>query len=390
TKLSSQILNVQFASGLPSEISRKALDINAFMVGANNKVGADQDFVFFNQPNHPSGCLRIIPGALQYELNIARIPNHIEKIILAITIDQADGTKTSFNAASYVTLTVRGNQTDILFRMDSAGMAETSLILGEFYRRNTEWKFKAVAQGFVGGLEPLARHFGVDVDQGAAPEPVPVPPPKPSSPADSKSSVNLSKVTLSKRKPISLEKQADGFGEIILNLNWTQKSRGGGLLGGLLSGNQSIDLDLGAMVECQTSEKIVIQALGNSFGHYQSAPWIQLMGDDRTGAQAQGEIIKINGQYWNKFKRVLVFAFIYEGVPNWARAGAVVTIKIPRQPELEVCLDNHDDKKTMCAIAMLDNIDNSIRITKLVDYFSGHPEMDQAFGFGFRWKSGTK
>ncbi|MCI0654226.1 MAG: TerD domain-containing protein [Methylococcaceae bacterium] len=391
TKLSSQVLTAQFASGLPSEISRKALDINAFMVGSNNKVGSDQDFVFFNQPNHPSGCLRIIPGALQYELNIARIPGNIEKIVLAITLDQAGGGGTSFKAATYVTLTVRGNQTDILFRMDTSGMAETSLILGEFYRRNADWKFKAVGQGFVGGLEPLAKHFGVDVDKSPSAEPAPAPPSQARPAAEPSKSVNLSKVTLTKRKPISLEKQSEGFGEMILNLNWNRKpSRGGGLLGGLLSGNQNIDLDLGAMVEYQTSEKIVIQALGNGFGDYHNAPWIQLMGDDRSGALAQGEIIKINGQYWNRFKRVLVFAFIYEGVPNWAKADAIITLKMPRQPELEVCLDSHDDKKTMCAVAMLDNIDNAIRITKLVDYYGDHRAIDQAFGFGFKWKAGRK
>ncbi|MGH8497939.1 MAG: TerD family protein [Methylococcales bacterium] len=390
TKLSSQVLTARFDSGLPSEISRKALDINAFMVGANNKVGADHDFVFFNQPNHPSGCLRIIPGALQYELNIARIPPGIERIVLAITIDQTGGRRTAFEAASYVTLTVRGNQTDILFRMDTSGMVETSLILGEFYRRNNEWKFKAVGQGFVGGLEPLAKHFGVNIDESSSAAPVSAPP-QPQPPAESNSRLNLSKVTLTKRKPVSLEKQSDGYGEMILNLNWNRKpSRGGGLLGGLLSGNQNIDLDLGAMVEYQKSEKIVIQALGNAFGDYRNAPWIQLMGDDRSGALAQGEIIKINGQYWNHFKRVLVFAFIYEGVPNWAKADAIITLKMPRQPELEVCLDSHDDRKTMCAVAMLDNIDNTIRITKLVDYYSDHGAIDQAFGFGFKWQAGRK
>lgn len=95
--------------------------------------------------------------------------------------------------------------------MDTAGRQEAALILGELYRRNNEWKFRFVAQGFNGGLKPLAEHFGVDV----AAEPAAAPAPKP---AESK--ISLSKISLSKEKPsISLSKR-DNFGEIRINLNW--------------------------------------------------------------------------------------------------------------------------------------------------------------------------
>ncbi|MDO6806314.1 TerD family protein, partial [Wenyingzhuangia sp. 1_MG-2023] len=77
--------------------------------------------------------------------------------------------------------------------ISTSGMQETALILGEFYRRQGSWKFRCVAQGFAGGLEPLAEHFGVDV---AAPEPESAPTPTPApAPAAPKSTVNLSKVT---------------------------------------------------------------------------------------------------------------------------------------------------------------------------------------------------
>lgn len=91
-------------------------------------------------------------------------------------------------------------------------MNETALILGEFYLRQGAWKFRCVAQGFAGGLEPLAKHFGVDI---AAPsgnpaqntaQPAPAPAPVP--PAAPKSTISLSKVTLDKsRSSISLEKR---------------------------------------------------------------------------------------------------------------------------------------------------------------------------------------
>jgi len=63
---------------------------------------------------------------------------------------------------------------------------------------------------------------------------------------------------------------------------------------------------------------------------------------------------------------------------------------MPGQPELEARIDSQSRNDGMCAIAMLDNIDGSMRATKLIRYFRGRPEMDRAFGFGFRWEAGRK
>lgn len=197
--------------------------------------------------------------------------------------------------------------------------------------------------------------------------------------------MNLSKITLEKKKPISLTKEGGKFGEIVVNLNWTKKSKSG-----WFGANSAIDLDLGAMLEWRTGERAVVQALGNSFGDLTGPPFVQLMGDDRTGDSANGEFLHINGDQWTVFKRVLIFAFIYEGAPNWAQANGGVTIKMPGQPELEARMDSHDSNKGMCAIAMLENDGGTIKATKLVEYFAGHPEMDRRFGFGFKWKAGSK
>src|SRR3546814_5195797 len=73
----------------------------------------------------------------------------------------------------------------------------------------------------------------------------------------------------------------DTFGEIVLNLNWTQGTQKKGFFGG---GSGNIDLDLGVLFEMQDGYKGVIQALGRSFGDFNQEPWISLSGDDRTGA----------------------------------------------------------------------------------------------------------
>ncbi|MBK5953245.1 TerD family protein, partial [Rhodospirillum rubrum] len=219
------------------------------------------------------------------------------------------------------------------------------------------------------------------------------PPPPPPPPAAKP--ISLSKVTLEKRgQSISLEKKADaGFGEIIFNLNWNQRppQKSGGFFGGLLGANKATDLDLGCLWEMEGSgQKGVIQALGEAWGDYAREPFIRHAGDDRTGAMAQGENIKINGDRLSQIKRILVFAFIYDGAPNWAAADGVATVKIPGQPDIEVRLDNPASGQGMCAIALIEKDGGKLKVTKEERYFRGHKDMDETYRWGLRWVSGSK
>jgi tellurite resistance protein TerA len=280
-------------------------------------------------------------------------------------------------------------------------MPETALIVGEFYLRNGEWKFRAVGQGFVGGLGPLARQYGVDVGddpdaaEAAPPADTPPPPSRPAAPtpapATAAAPVRLEKITLDKRNPsISLEKKAQGFGEIVVNLNWNQGGGAGKGFFGRLTGGRKVDLDLGCLFKLKDGRGGAVQALGDTFGSLHQPPYIQLMGDDRSGASAQGEFLHINGQHWNELDRVALFAMIYEGAPNWAETDAVVTIQAPGQPTLEIRLDSHRNDQRMCALAMLENQGGNLKVTKLVEYFLDHRYLDQAYGFGLRWVAGSK
>jgi tellurite resistance protein TerA len=274
-------------------------------------------------------------------------------------------------------------------------MAETALIVAEFYLRNGEWKFRAVGQGFVGGLGPLAQQYGVEVaddpDVAASPTPsaprpvVPPPSPTPAKP------IRLEKITLEKKgSSISLEKKGQGFEELVINLNWNQGGSSSKGFFGRLTGGGKIDLDLGCLFKLRDGRAGAVQALGDSFGSLQQPPYIQLMGDDRTGASAQGEFLHINGRQWSQLEKVVVFAFIYEGAPNWAETDAVVTIQTPGQPTLEIRLDSHHRDHRMCALVLLENQGGNIKVTKLVEYFRDHRLLDQAYGFGLRWVAGSK
>ncbi|KQL54139.1 Tellurium resistance [Heyndrickxia shackletonii] len=207
--------------------------------------------------------------------------------------------------------------------------------------------------------------------------------------------VNLSKVELTKKgQSINLTKSnTQSIGEILVNLNWNQQTKNsGGFFSALFGkGNAGVDLDLGCLYELKNGEKGCVQALGNSFGSFRGVPYMELDGDDRTGAVSGGENLRINGNKIQDIKRVLVYSFIYEGVANWSQADGIVTIKYPSGPDIEVKLDEHRNGKIMCAIAMIENVKNeTFKVQRLVEYFNGHQDMDRAYGWGMKWVAGRK
>lgn len=207
--------------------------------------------------------------------------------------------------------------------------------------------------------------------------------------------VNLNKIELKKKgQAINLTKNTNqSIGEILVNLNWNQQSgaKSGGFFASLLNKSNNVDLDLGCLYEMKNGDKGCVQALGKSFGSLNQLPYVQLDADDRTGAVTGGENLRINGNKISEIKRILVYAFIYEGVANWSQADAVVTLNYPAGPSIEVKMDEHRNGKIMCAIAMIENVNNeTFKVERLVEYFSGHQDMDRAYGWGMRWSGARK
>lgn len=154
--------------------------------------------------------------------------------------------------------------------------------------------------------------------------------------------------------------------------------------------SSGVDLDLAAYVRLKNGDKTIIQALGETFGELDYPPYVQLQGDDRTGAQAGGEWIFINGNHINEIEEIVIFTFIYEGVPNWRATDAIVKIEIPGLPEVETRMNEGNSDLGLCAIARIENRGGNLRIERLEEFFPGHEKMDQAYGWGFRWKAGSK
>jgi tellurite resistance protein TerA len=389
------------------------VDVSCFGVDAAGQLSDDRYMVFFNQKTAPDNAvtLDLNGGKALFQLDLARLPASIDKLVFTAAADQ--GSMRSLQASSLSL----GQPAAATFAFSGTDFQdEKAVIIGELYRRDGSWRFGAVGQGFAGGLAALLKHFGGTEAASPPSAPTPASAPAPTAaaaPAPAPKPISLSKITLEKRGDrISLDKRdSQSYGRIRINLNWNQgatsganataseQPASGGLIGKLFGKParraSGIDLDIGCLFEMTNGAKSAVQALGNSWGAYDRPPYIHLEQDDRTGTVTTGENLYINGTHFDQIKRVLVYAFIYEGVPNWAATDGVVTIDITGQPPVEVRLDSGSNL-SMCAIAMLDNQGGNLQVTKLVEYFGGqgkitaHQLMDQRYNFGLNWSAGRK
>lgn len=380
------------------QASGTSVDVSCFGLDAADRLSDDRYMVFYNQLASPEGAVRLelAGSSARFAVNLDQLPATIAKLVFVAAIDGAQTMRALGACALNLGSAVR-------FPWSGADFGdEKAVIVAELYRRDGAWRFGAVGQGFNGGLSALLAHFGgTEARPAAAPTPAPTAAPAPR--------VSLSKVTLEKRgDKVSLDKRAGrGFGRIHVNLNWNQSATSApppaktGFFDKLLSGSTGrkgrggIDLDLGCMYELADGRRGLVQALGNAWGDFEHEPFIRLDADDRTGAVSGGENLYINGERFDGIRRALIFSFIYEGVPNWAATDGVVTIAAPEQAPIEVRLDGGGNQM-MCAIALIENRGGSLVVTKLAEYFqqmggtSAHELMDRHFGFGLRWKTGSK
>ena len=151
------------------------LDASAFLVGESGKVRSDSDFIFYNQlvstcrSIEHTGDNRTGAGdgddeALKIDLD--KVPEEIKRVVICVTIHDAQARKQSFGQVSDAFIRIVNLDNDVeLVRFDLSEdySTETAMVFGDVYRHNGEWKFKAVGQGFAGGLEALCGQFGVSV-----------------------------------------------------------------------------------------------------------------------------------------------------------------------------------------------------------------------------------
>ncbi len=172
------IQNVTIGLGWnPRATDGQAFDLDAvvFMLGANDKVRSDADFIFYNQSKSTCGSVvhqgdnRTGEGDGDDEtvlIDLSKVPADVNKVIFGVTIHDGQQRGQNFGQVSnaYIRVVNNAGGSEVArYDLSEDSSTEAAMIFGELYKNNNEWKFRAVGQGFQGGLGPLAGSYGVNV-----------------------------------------------------------------------------------------------------------------------------------------------------------------------------------------------------------------------------------
>ncbi|HEX8610007.1 MAG TPA: TerD family protein [Telluria sp.] len=151
------------------------LDGAVFLLNASGKVRSDADFIFYNNLKSADGSIvhsgDNTTGAGDGDdesvtIDLANVPADIDKVVLAVTIHDAETRRQNFGMVSKAfvrCVNAAGNAEIARYDLSEDGSTEAAMIFGEVYRAGSDWKFRAIGQGFQGGLGPLATSYGVNV-----------------------------------------------------------------------------------------------------------------------------------------------------------------------------------------------------------------------------------
>lgn len=151
------------------------LDASVFVTGENDKVLNDTSFIFYNNKLSADGSIEHLgdnrSGAgdgddEQVNVKLTALAADVKKLVFAVTIHDAEARKQSFGQVNnaYIRVVNKADGKELArFDLSEDASVETAMIFGELYRNGTEFKFKAIGQGFAGGLKPLAEAHGVSI-----------------------------------------------------------------------------------------------------------------------------------------------------------------------------------------------------------------------------------
>ena len=151
------------------------LDASAYMLSSAGKVRSDADFIFYNQPVSADGSVKYLGDNRtgegdgddeQITVDLSHVPSDVDKLVIGVTINEAEARRQNFGMVSqaFVRVVNAADDSEIVrYDLSEDFSVETAIVFGEVYRHSGEWKFRAVGQGFQGGIGAMARSYGVNV-----------------------------------------------------------------------------------------------------------------------------------------------------------------------------------------------------------------------------------
>ena len=152
------------------------LDAAAFLLTDSGKVSKSEDFVFYGNLKHPSGCAQHMGDNLtgagdgddeQIKITLSSVPAEITKIAFTVTIYEAEQRRQNFGQVNNAFIRIYNEETGeemVRYDLGEDFSIETAAVFGELYKNGSEWKFNAIGSGYQGGLAALCASFGVDVE----------------------------------------------------------------------------------------------------------------------------------------------------------------------------------------------------------------------------------
>ena len=151
------------------------LDASAIATGPDKKVLTDKHFVFYNNLTSPEGAIQHTGDNLTgagdgddetINVDLAATPQTITNIYFPVSIYEAEARNETFGQVSnaYIRVINQANGAEIArYDLSEDAATQTAMVFGELYRAGSEWKFRAVGQGYASGLDGIARDYGVKV-----------------------------------------------------------------------------------------------------------------------------------------------------------------------------------------------------------------------------------
>ncbi|MCR1837205.1 TerD family protein [Rodentibacter caecimuris] len=151
------------------------LDASVFMATENGKVPSDSHFIFYNQLVSPCGGIEHTGDNLTGDgdgddesviVRLDKVQSNIKSLFITVTIHDAEARRQNFGQVSNAFVRIVNNDTNdeiVRFDLSEDYSTETAMVFGEIYRHNGEWKFRAIGQGYAGGLYALCQQYGVNV-----------------------------------------------------------------------------------------------------------------------------------------------------------------------------------------------------------------------------------
>ncbi|MFI2210703.1 TerD family protein [Streptomyces sp. NPDC020141] len=150
------------------------VDASALLLGPDSRVRSDEDFVFYNQPRHPSGLVRKLSKQRisdqltdTLEADLTSLDPSVDQVVLAASSDGDTFRQVHDLRILLYDAALADGEPLAVFDVHAETGEETAIICGELYRRGDRWKFRAVGQGYPTGLVGLATDFGISVDETA-------------------------------------------------------------------------------------------------------------------------------------------------------------------------------------------------------------------------------